>query len=311
MLMREMRLTDDHVDRLRGIARRSEGWPLESRQTLNDLQGDFEGDEHLRALGSSIRAAIAAASLVVLHGAPTDSDAAVVALFQAVAVPSAVGNGDGIVHTVTPKATVKRADLSDTDSEFPPHTDSTFLRDPHHYIALACVERDTDAGGESYVLREDAVRGAVHDRLGPEVLQALTEPAYPFFLQDPLYGDGVQIVPILGQSNGVRSIRYRRDVLEKLLPEHHQRCPQRNRDALAALDRLLTTMSWQERFILTPGDVLIFDNRRVLHGRTPITPGAVRVLRRLKGFAVTGPGFEILTKTTERSADGPPAERGP
>jgi alpha-ketoglutarate-dependent taurine dioxygenase len=52
-----------------------------------------------------------------------------------------------------------------------------------------------------------------------------------------------------------------------------------------ALEAVLADPALQRSCSLEPGDVLFVDNRRVLHGRTAIAPGADRHLRRLKIFA--------------------------
>lgn len=290
--MREIELTEDQVDCLAKVVR-SAGSRVEDQESLRALREGVEGDPVLSALGAAMRTAIDDADLLLLRNAPTESDPSIVALFQAVAIPSSVGNGGGILCTVAPKAG-EQDDISDTDSEFPPHTDSTFLREPHHFVALACVDRDPDSGGESRVLYIDALRSEIEAEYGPGVLQRLAEPAYPFYLQDPLYGDGVQVVPIFTHADGKQAMRFRYDCVEPLLTDYPQTCPRRNQEALATLENFLGSATPHEQFTLDKGDILIFDNRRVLHARTHITPGAVRVLQRLKGFAATGPGFEIL-----------------
>jgi hypothetical protein len=290
--MHEIQLTDEHVERLATLAH-SDGSSIEAQEVLHALRQGVEGDPALRSLGAAMRTAIDAADLLLLRNAPTDSDPSVVALFQMVAIPSSVGNGGGLLCTVAPKAG-EQDDISDTDSEFPPHTDSTFLREPHHFVALACVERDPDSGGESRVFYIDALWSEIDTEYGPGVLQRLAEPAYPFYLQDPLYGDGVQVVPIFANVEGKRAIRFRYDCVEPLLAEYPQTCPEHNREALATLKDFLGGATPHDCFTLEKGDILIFDNRRLLHARTNITPGAVRVLQRLKGFATAGPGFEIL-----------------
>jgi alpha-ketoglutarate-dependent taurine dioxygenase len=89
-------------------------------------------------------------------------------------------------------------------------------------------------------------------------------------------------------------MRFRYDCVEPLLAECPQKCSEQNQEALVTLKDFLGDATPHEQFTLDNGDMLIFDNRRLLHARTHITPGAVRVLQRLKGFAATGPGFEIL-----------------
>jgi Taurine catabolism dioxygenase TauD, TfdA family len=290
-VVHEIQLTEDHVDRLGKVG---QPWSsLDDQESLRALWEGVERDPVLRSLGVAMRTAIHDADLLLLRNAPTDSDPSIMALFQMVAIPSAVGNGGGLLCTVAPKAG-EQDDISDSDSEFPPHTDSTFLREPHHFVALACVERDPHSGGESRVLYVDALRSQIETEYGPGILQRLAEPAYPFYLQDPLYGDGVQVVPIFTAVDGKHAMRFRYDCVEPLLAEYPQTCPEQNQEALETLKNFLGSATPHEQFTLNKGDILMFDNRRLLHARTHITPGAVRVLQRLKGFAATGPGFEIL-----------------
>lgn len=291
-VVHEIQLTEDHVDRLGEVGRSTRPF-LEDQESLRALRDGVERDPVLRSLGAAMRTAIHDADLLLLHNAPTGSDPSIMALFQMVAIPSSVGNGGGFMCMVAPKAG-EHDDISDTDSEFPPHTDSTFLREPHHFVALACVERDPHSGGESRVFYIDALRSQIETEYGLGILQRLAEPAYPFYLQDPLYGDGVQVVPIFTDVAGKQVMRFRYDCVEPLLAEYPQTCPEENREALATLKDFLGSATPHEQFTLDEGDILIFDNRRLLHARTHITPGAVRVLQRLKGFAATGQGFEIM-----------------
>jgi len=290
-VMHEIQLTEDHVDRLGKVGQDRSS--LEDQESLRALREGVERDSVLRSLGAAMRTAIHDADSLLLRNAPTGSDPSIMALFQMVAIPSSIGNGGGFLCTVAPRAG-EQDDISDTDSEFPPHTDSTFLREPHHFVALACVERDPHSGGESRVIYIDALRSQIETEYGPDILQRLAEPAYPFYLQDPLYGDGVQVVPIFTDVEGTHVMRFRYDCVEPLLAEYPQTCPEENQEALATLKNFLGSATPHEQFTLDNGDILIFDNRRLLHARTHITPGAVRVLQRLKGFAATGPGFEIL-----------------
>jgi hypothetical protein len=286
-----IQLTEDHVDRLGKVGQSRSS--LEDQELLYALRAGVERDPVLRSLGAEMRTAIRDADVLLLRNAPTGSEPSILALFQMVAIPSAVGNGGGLLCTVAPKAG-EHDDISDTDSEFPPHTDSTFLREPHHFVALACVERDPDSGGESRVFYIDELRSQIETEYGSGLLQRLAEPAYPFYLQDPLYGDGIQVVPIFTDVAGTHAMRFRYDCVEPLLAEYPGTCPEQNQEALETLKDLLGSASPHEQFTLDSGDILMFDNRRLLHARTHITPGAVRVLQRLKGFAASGPGFEIL-----------------
>jgi hypothetical protein len=285
-------LTASDADRLRHIARDAHAQMLDDPAVLHRLRAEFSGDPVLCALGGTISTTIADTKTLLIRNTPVDSEAAVIALFQCVANPTSVGNVGQIVHKVTPRRDGRRADISGTEDEFPPHTDSTFLRHPHEFIALACVQSEVDGGGDSFVLSVAELRATLDSQHGPGVLACLAEPAYPFLMEDPLYGDGVQLVPVLGHDD---TVRYRRDVLRLLVSSYPGKCSERHQAALKVLDDLLDDRSLHHYFTMSPGDLLILDNRCVLHGRTAIRPGAQRELLRIKGFAMSGPAFEVLT----------------
>ena len=214
---------------------------------------------------------------VILSGVPTGSDEQLVSLAELAGTPSALGNGDGLIHEVRPEAAPERRDISSTRQPFPLHTDSTALERPHDFICLACVSAPAGGGGESMVMGLDQVVGG----LSPGTQAALREPHFPFPLNDPEHGQGVTLRAVL--DNG--DIRYRGDVLE--IGERASGRPMRDeaRQALMELERVLRDESRCLSGALRPGDVLFVDNRHALHGRTEIIAGAERHLRRLKIYA--------------------------
>ena len=219
---------------------------------------------------------------VVVRGAPVEDDVLLLGLTEALGQASALGNGDGLIHDVKPKPPAEQRDLSSKTEEFPLHTDSTALVEPHDFVCLACVRSAPAAGGESRIAHVDSIRAALAEREGPERVAALEEPVFPFPLNDPRHGQGFRKAPIL--SHGP-AIRYRGDALAIGLRAVPDALSEPHRAALAALETALADATLQRSHALEPGDVLFVDNRRVLHGRTAIAPGADRHLRRLKIFA--------------------------
>lgn len=60
----------------------------------------------------------------------------------------------------------------------------------------------------------------------------------------------------------------------------------RHRAALAAFEAVLTEPGLATRVLLGASDLLLLDNRRALHGRTPVAPGGNdRHLKRVKVHA--------------------------
>ncbi|MCA1678305.1 MAG: TauD/TfdA family dioxygenase [Actinobacteria bacterium] len=232
-----------------------------------------------------VRLGIERCGAVVVRGVPVADDALLVALTRALGEPSALGNGDGLIHDVRPKPPAEQRDLSSKTEAFPLHTDSTALVEPHAYVCLACVQSAAGAGGESLLAQVDVIRAALAEREGPGCLDSLEEPVFPFPLNDPRHGQGFRTAPILMPTTRGHTIRYRGDALAIGRRAYPEALSEPHRRALSALEAVLADGDLHASYSLEPGDVLFVDNRRALHGRTAIAPGAQRHLRRLKIFA--------------------------
>lgn len=218
---------------------------------------------------------------VVVQGVDVRSDEALLAVVSLAGTPSTVGNGGEVIYDVTPQA--NGTDLSRTTRPFPPHTDSTFLPEPHARIALGCVRAPDAGGGKSCVVAAEDLAQELARRHGEDTVQALGEPAFPFEVHEPGGGKEVRLLAILEDGrDGRRRVRYRLDSIVRTLRESGLVLAARHGAALNALEEVLGDPALQTTHALRPGEVLIVDNRRMLHGRTAIDEGAPRLLRRIK-----------------------------
>lgn len=224
----------------------------------------------------AIRRSVDRAGLIVLRNMPLEAPQMAIGIAMSVGIPSTVGSGK-LIHEVTPSAV--RGDVSTTSAAFPLHTDSVVMSRPHEYVCLACCRAEPDTGGVSKVLHVDRLRALLEQRVSAECVKALEQPVFRFPLLDADEGPRIQHVPILSWSDGRATIRYRRDVLgiDAKDPRARQ-CA----DALAELDAVVADERVPAWLSLAPGDVLLLDNRRVLHGRTAIAAGASRLLWRIR-----------------------------
>jgi hypothetical protein len=262
-----------------------ESWSPDDPMTLAQLSEHVVGDDALTRLGRTLLEHLDRSRAVIVEQTPTNNAEAILALFTAVAIPATVGNGSGTIHRIA-SSDGPPTDLSETAAEFAAHTDSTFLRNPHDLLALACVHSD-GSGGRSFLIEVDAIVAA----LDPEDVAALSEPVFPFWLNDPLYGLGRHDAPILGEY-GAGTARYRRDVVAGLLADSG-RARACHRAAMQRLDSLLDACAAHEQICLAPGQFLLFDNRRLFHGRTPLGSNTARALLRLKGYWRQRPTYRV------------------
>lgn len=231
-------------------------------------------------LGRGLEGALARHGAAVVREVDVADDEALLEVVGMVAVPSSVGNGGELIFAVTPKE--EPSDRSGGRGAFELHTDSTFLPAPHDVIALGCQIAAPDSGA-SLVVRVDDVCERIADRGDGGSLDALRESAYPFIVEAPAGEPAAALLSILGDGATGVTVRYRQDVTERLRDagvalEH------RAAEALATFERTLAEEDLVARFMLRPGDVLLVDNRRALHGRESVVESSPRLMRRVKAF---------------------------
>jgi alpha-ketoglutarate-dependent taurine dioxygenase len=226
-------------------------------------------------------ARLAVDGAVVLEGVDVRADAELLAACAFAGAPSPVGNGGAVVFDVTPRP--DGTDLSSTAAAFPVHTDSTFLPEPHVAIALGCVEA-SGTGGRSCVVRARDACAAVPD----DVVDALSEAVFPFIVRDGVHPARVDVLPVVTwDAAGDPLLRFRFDAIAMAGRAGEIRLSDRHAAALDVFRAAVEDEALQATFALRPGDVLVVDNRRALHGRSAVGPDAGRLMRRVK---LDGPG---------------------
>ena len=154
-------------------------------------------------------------------------------------------------------------DTASTPLEITPHTDGTYSHDAPGLLALHCHAYEATGGENVFVCGH-----AVSDRLAREsarhheVLQTVEIPGQ-------YIGDGAHLMarrpPLRFDGGRLAQISY----------NHHDRAPFRLPeplmtevlDALAHVDAIANDPAMQFELELRPGDMVVFDNWRVLHGR--------------------------------------------
>lgn len=155
-------------------------------------------------------------------------------------------------------------DTASTSLEITPHTDGTYSHDAPGLLALHCHRYDA-VGAENVFVDGHTLAG----RLSPDARAVLSTVEIP----GRYIGDGAHLVarrPVL---------RYDGDDLVQVSYNHHDRAPfvlpepemTRLYAALHEFDRLANRSELQFEVALRPGDMVLFDNWRVLHGRRAFT----------------------------------------
>ena len=180
------------------------------------------------------------------------------------------------------------ADSAYTNEELRPHTDSTYSNDAPGLQLLLCCEYDAK-GGESIMV--DGLKLA-------ETIKAQNKDLYEVLTKIEVpgnyTGDGVILEakrPIikLDDKNQITQISF----------NNYDRAPFRLNpeltkifyEAISLFDNLANSKQYQWRHILNPGELLIFNNWRVLHGR-----GSFNGKRKMKGCYINKEDFDSVCK---------------
>jgi trimethyllysine dioxygenase len=162
------------------------------------------------------------------------------------------------------KSDGKLADTGSTPLEIKPHTDGTYNHDAPGLMSLHCLQYDA-TGGDNTLVDGFQVAAIIKEK-HPEEYETLSTVPVP----GQYIGDGAYLVaqrPVLRHDAEGRLVQVsfnNHDRAPFHLPE-----PQMSRlyDALEVFDHLVQQRENQFAFGQRPGDMVIFDNWRLLHGR--------------------------------------------
>jgi hypothetical protein len=156
------------------------------------------------------------------------------------------------------------------------HTDSCNWPSPNDYSAFACLSAAPE-GGATETLSLDTLRKAAGWDDG--VLCPLWEAEFPWPIE-AILGGGTSATPPITAGR----LRFRRELMTAAAARWDDDEP--FRAAVRRFAELCDAAAPDSAAVLAPGDLLIFDNRRVLHRSGPVTdPGGVRRLLRTKIYA--------------------------
>ena len=199
----------------------------------------------------------------------------------------------GVVFDVrsVPNAT----DLAYTPVHLDPHTDNPYRSPVPGVQLLHCLTNET-SGGLSTLVDGFAVGEALRAR-DPEAFRILSTTPVRFRYRDQVTDLVASAPPIeLDVGGRVKTIHFspRLDFVPLLPPQELTAYYRARR----VFDHLLRTAEFEIRFLLNDGDLVMFDNCRLLHGRTGFNPH--EGLRHLQGCYIDIDGPRSLYRVLRR-----------
>jgi gamma-butyrobetaine dioxygenase len=230
---------------------------------------------------------------IIFRGVPTDSE-------HVRTVASAFGwpreTNFGVTFDVRSKPGAEAIDLAYTAMKLDPHTDNPYRSPVPGVQLLHCVANET-TGGLSTLVDGFAVAAALRAR-DAEAFRILSTTPVRFLFKDK-DTELMSSAPLIELDAGgeVRTVRFspRLDFVP-LLPPAALSAYYRARRVFG---QMLRSEEFEIRFLLNRGDLVMFDNCRLLHGRTGFDPQ--EGLRHLQGcyIDIDGPRsrYRVLQRT--------------
>ena len=162
------------------------------------------------------------------------------------------------------------------------HTDSQYSEYPEDYFALLTVCPASCGGGQSYVLTlDDLLEDLNSNAQGKSAIEVLSNTSFPFIIPHVFKLNSHQdsqeynFGPILREDE----IRFRVDTIQKAIELNPDFC---TNDQIEAFDFLVSTIrstAKTQKFHLDVGDLLLVNNKTILHGRSSFSDDRRHLLR--------------------------------
>ena len=233
---------------------------------------------------------------IIFQGVPTDPE-------QVLNVASHFGwpreTNFGVTFEVRSKPAAEANDLGYTPIKLDPHTDNPYRSPVPGVQLLHCIANET-TGGLSTLVDGYTVTEALRTR-HPEAFRILSTTPVRFRFRDKDTELLSSAVPIeLDARGNVRTIRFspRLDFVPLLPPDELTAYYRARR----IFDYALRSSEFEIRFLLNKGDLVMFDNCRLLHGRTGFDPQ--EGLRHLQGCYIDIDGPRSRYRVLQRALAG-------
>uniref|UniRef100_UPI0040489576 TauD/TfdA family dioxygenase n=1 Tax=Roseivirga sp. TaxID=1964215 RepID=UPI0040489576 len=151
---------------------------------------------------------------------------------------------------------------------------------PEEYFGLLTLKKASCGGGESYLLSlNNILRELRALPNGMQIEHVLKSSQYPFIVPNVFKQTQDEKEYNFGSILGLNEIRFRVDTLEKALKERPDLCTKDQAQAYYQLKDIIINSPSIKRFFLEDGDLLLVNNKTMLHGRSQFSDPNRHLLR--------------------------------
>jgi alpha-ketoglutarate-dependent taurine dioxygenase len=161
------------------------------------------------------------------------------------------------------------------------HTDSQYSFNPEDYFGLLTLKAARCGGGQSYLLSlKDILTEFRALPNGEKYEQTLRNSNYPFIVPNVFKKDTEKEFEFnFGPMLRDNEIRFRIDTMEKALIVHPEYATPEMQEAYKALKELILQTNRTQKFFLEDDDLILINNKTMLHGRSEFTDSNRHLLR--------------------------------
>ena len=251
--------------------------------TLDDSQPD------LRTIAHMVRKAVIDKGYIVFRNFYYDlndlekTKSLFIQLCEMVGTPISHDQHGSIVWDIksNPNSTGLVKTYSEHNHQAELHTDSQYSLYPEDMFALLSLQKAKCGGGISHL---KSLKNILH-RLkmlpdGDEVIRILSNTDFPFIVPNVFKKNNsikheFNFGPILRDNE----IRFRIDTFEKAFQVDNSFCTEEQLDAYGKLKKVITDDLDLTEFTMEPGDLIVINNKTMLHGRSSFTDSNRHMLR--------------------------------
>ncbi|HVC60715.1 MAG TPA: TauD/TfdA family dioxygenase [Acetobacteraceae bacterium] len=196
-------------------------------------------------------------------------DALVLALTSAIGEPTDHCADKRVMWPVhsRPVAAGHQATFSESLGEAPLHTDSAFSRHPERYNALYVVRQSRCGGGQTVVVNGPRfLRDFAKTSQGADCIRFLQDSDYAFRVPDAFFAGQRFITGKILAEEPV--IRFRHDCIERGFDLRPDLATKEHRFNYSLFRNAAEAHASRTEFLMADGELIVFDNTRLLHGRT-------------------------------------------